>query len=257
MRGNASREGAVDVWVNAPLISYWIDIVPDTRAVFASGEQRRKIDVVITIPEDAQPGHYSGSMDLLLLTGSERSFSRINLGGRVDLDIRVVAEQTSGSTSEEYETVTAGNNDFYQTHKGLFIIKPEDRGELYYLDPYNPLLHYIPGVQAMRGLLEDKAIGISDITLSLAARAPDAPLAVKETGGYASDLSLESLGGRIFLQVESRGELWYVNPVNFKRYYLGDSSEAFEVANSLALGIANSDFARYFNGAKAEIQNNE
>ncbi|MCK5061701.1 CAP domain-containing protein [Candidatus Parcubacteria bacterium] len=47
--------------------------------------------------------------------------------------------------------------------------------------------------------------------------------------------------GRIFLQVESRGEAWYVNPGDNKRYFLGRPADAFEVMRSLGLGISDQD----------------
>lgn len=45
--------------------------------------------------------------------------------------------------------------------------------------------------------------------------------------------------GKIFLQVESHGEAWYVNPADSKRYYLGDGASAFEIMRYLSLGISN------------------
>ncbi len=47
--------------------------------------------------------------------------------------------------------------------------------------------------------------------------------------------------GKIFLQVESKGEAWYVFPGNGKRYYLGRPQDAFEIMRNLGLGISNED----------------
>ncbi len=44
--------------------------------------------------------------------------------------------------------------------------------------------------------------------------------------------------GKILLQVEQKGEAWYVNPENNKRYYLGRPSDAFNVMRELGLGIS-------------------
>lgn len=62
----------------------------------------------------------------------------------------------------------------------------------------------------------------------------------------AEDLGVK-LKGRILLQVESKGEAWYVNPDNSKRYYLGRPDDAFKVMRELGLGISNKDFDS-FNG---------
>ena len=47
--------------------------------------------------------------------------------------------------------------------------------------------------------------------------------------------------GRIFLAVESRGEAWYVNPVNNRRYFLGRPADAFALMRNLGLGISDQD----------------
>ena len=48
--------------------------------------------------------------------------------------------------------------------------------------------------------------------------------------------------GMIFLQVESHGEAWYVNPADSKRYFLGRPADAFNVMRFLGLGISNANF---------------
>jgi len=57
---------------------------------------------------------------------------------------------------------------------------------------------------------------------------------------------LTRLSGRILLQVESRGEAWYVNPVNEQRYFLGSPDYAWNLMRTLALGISNKDMNRLF-----------
>ncbi len=50
--------------------------------------------------------------------------------------------------------------------------------------------------------------------------------------------------GRIFLQVESHGEAWYVSPENNKRYFLGRPADAFSVMRNLGLGISNENLEK-------------
>ena len=54
----------------------------------------------------------------------------------------------------------------------------------------------------------------------------------------------KDLAGRILLQVENNGEAWYVNPNDFKRYYLGRPQDAFDIMRKLGLGITNNDLAK-------------
>jgi len=50
--------------------------------------------------------------------------------------------------------------------------------------------------------------------------------------------------GKIFLQVESRGQAWYVNPSDGKRYFLARPADAFAIMRLLGIGIANNDFSK-------------
>ncbi|MDP2736963.1 MAG: CARDB domain-containing protein [bacterium] len=50
--------------------------------------------------------------------------------------------------------------------------------------------------------------------------------------------------GKIFLQVESHGEAWYVNPADGKRYFLARPADAFNIMRQLGLGISNGNFEK-------------
>lgn len=45
------------------------------------------------------------------------------------------------------------------------------------------------------------------------------------------------LTGKILLQVEEKGEAWYLNPPDLRRYYLGSPLNAFAVLRELGIGI--------------------
>ncbi len=47
--------------------------------------------------------------------------------------------------------------------------------------------------------------------------------------------------GKIFLQVEGRGEAWYVSPENNQRYFLGRPADALSIMKGLSLGISNAN----------------
>ena len=65
-------------------------------------------------------------------------------------------------------------------------------------------------------------------------------------GGFLPSLvSAASLNGRILLQVQDKGQAWYVNPVNSYRYYLGRPDDAFSIMRSLGLGVSNADLEKF------------
>jgi chitodextrinase len=60
----------------------------------------------------------------------------------------------------------------------------------------------------------------------------------KEKNVYDQAL-INRLKGRILLQVEEKGQAWYINPVNGHRYYMKDGPSAYEIMRFLSLGITN------------------
>ncbi|MEI8361114.1 MAG: fibronectin type III domain-containing protein [bacterium] len=46
--------------------------------------------------------------------------------------------------------------------------------------------------------------------------------------------------GKVFLQVENKGQAWYINPKDLKRYYLGRPANAFEVMRKQGMGVKHS-----------------
>lgn len=70
--------------------------------------------------------------------------------------------------------------------------------------------------------------------LTILALTVSVPLLTRSQANLARELS-----GRILLQVEKNGEAWYVNPQDFKRYYLGRPSDALNLMKELGIGITN------------------
>ena len=48
----------------------------------------------------------------------------------------------------------------------------------------------------------------------------------------------EALAGRILLQVEQAGEMWYVNPDDNKKIYIKNEISMLEVMKEFSLGIS-------------------
>jgi len=56
--------------------------------------------------------------------------------------------------------------------------------------------------------------------------------------------SENNLAGRILLQVEDKGQAWYVYPVDGKRYNMGRPTDAFDLMKKLGTGISNKDLLK-------------
>ena len=70
---------------------------------------------------------------------------------------------------------------------------------------------------------------------------------------FANSNLAEKLSGRILLQVEEKGEAYYVNPANKNRYFLGRPDDAFSVMRELGLGISEKDFNSFNNKAPQRL----
>lgn len=65
------------------------------------------------------------------------------------------------------------------------------------------------------------------------------------TGIAKGDISFaKKQKGKIFLQVESHGEAWWVNPDDHKRYYLGRKDDAFSLMRAFGLGITTANLSK-------------
>ena len=60
---------------------------------------------------------------------------------------------------------------------------------------------------------------------------------------YSSSL-INRLKGRILIQTEKRGQAWYINPVDGKRYYLANGEAAYQIMRYLSLGINNDNIRK-------------
>jgi hypothetical protein len=50
--------------------------------------------------------------------------------------------------------------------------------------------------------------------------------------------------GRILLQTQEHGEAWFINPSDYKRYYMGRPQDAFDLMRKLGIGIADADLKK-------------
>jgi hypothetical protein len=119
--------------------------------------------------------------------------------------------------------------------KGRILLQVEDHGKAWYVDPIGGQRAYLGSQDNALKVVRGFGLGITNKDL--------ARIALKSE--VNPDLTLaKRLAGRILLQVEARGEAWYVNPVDYKKYYLGKPSDMYDVMRTLSLGITNADLSK-------------
>lgn len=119
---------------------------------------------------------------------------------------------------------------------GWILLQVESHGEAWYVDPVAKTRSYLGLPSDAFALMRSKALGVTNANLE---KIPDS------TSSAAGDMALrQRLSGRILLQVEGKGEAWYVWPKDLRRYYLGLPSDAFNIMRGLGLGITNTNLAQ-------------
>ncbi|MBI4600287.1 S8 family serine peptidase [Candidatus Uhrbacteria bacterium] len=84
----------------------------------------------------------------------------------------------------------------------------------------------------------------SSVTFPSIQQAPLALTSPPPPSGQPTSMAKRLKGG-IILQVQSKGEAWYVSPVDLRRYYLGRPADAFAIMRRLGLGVTHQFITRY------------
>lgn len=112
---------------------------------------------------------------------------------------------------------------------GRIVLEVERHGEAWYINPQTGELSFLGRPADALTLMRRVGLGITNENLFRIARPEDA----KNDDAFA-----KSLAGRILLQVEDRGQAWYVHPVSLKRYYLGRPEDALSLFRTQGLGVS-------------------
>lgn len=122
-----------------------------------------------------------------------------------------------------------------QKYSGKFIIQSESYDRLWYIDPQEKARYVIKDSAGAMDLFRQKATGISNKDLAK----------IKTTSkGLANAKLTNRFRGQFLLAVESRGEIWYVDPDTGVRYFLKDGQTAYDYFKSKATKLKNKDLAK-------------
>lgn len=130
-------------------------------------------------------------------------------------------------------SVAAAEQGMAQRLAGRVLLEVERHGEAWYVSPTDGRRYFLGGPEDAHALLSEQGLGITDADLA------QIPL----PGESGDEAMAQRLAGRILLQVESRGEAWYVDPSDLRRYRLSTPTETFRLLQWRGLGISNADIA--------------
>ncbi len=141
----------------------------------------------------------------------------------------------------------------YQSTQGYIILRVEKNGEAYYVHPTQKLLFPLQSPKEAFSVLRSQGVGITNENLNkIPTRTAknDAKIALKNS-------FFQKQKGKIFLQVQSKGEAWYINPRNGTREYLSTPQDALAVMKTVGLGISEKNFELLEKEASYLSQNTE
>lgn len=122
---------------------------------------------------------------------------------------------------------------------GYILLQVEERGEAWYVSPDDNMRYYLGRPEDAFEIMRSQGVGISNGDLDKIKNGN-----FDDAGVDLNNTFSRKHAGRIFLQVEKSGEAWYVNPKNYRKYYLGRPEDAFEIMRKLGLGITNDNLEK-------------
>lgn len=108
---------------------------------------------------------------------------------------------------------------------GKILLQVEKNGEAYYVNPLDLKGYYLGRPNDAFNIMRHFGLGVSN----------------NDINNFLKNGARSNLSGRILLQVEDKGQAYYVNPENKRLYYLGRPHDAFAIMRNLGLGISNSN----------------
>lgn len=111
---------------------------------------------------------------------------------------------------------------------GSILLQVEAHGEAWYVSPDNSMRYFLGRPADAFAVMSEQGVGIKHEELAL----------------YLNSGFPSKLGGKIMLDVEAKGEAYYVYPDDLAGYYLGRPEDAFALMRGLGLGITDADLEK-------------
>ncbi len=157
-----------------------------------------------------------------------------SVGGKV-LGVKVYNKENNTVTVES-ALVLKVDRKLSERLKGRILLQVESAGEAWYVNPKDSKKYYLADGSEAFEIMRYLGIGISNSNLEK----------IKNDRAFSAKNA-----GKIFLQVESAGEAWYVDPKDNKPYYLKDGNAAYGIMRQSGLGISNDDLRKISVGVLA------
>lgn len=120
------------------------------------------------------------------------------------------------------------DKNFSEKMKGKILLQIEEHGEAWYVNPRNGKRHYMANGKDAFNIMRNLGTGISNKSIKTI---------------LLSKTQAKKYSGRILLQVEDKGQAFYVD-FQGNAHYLKDGNSAFAIMKKLGIGISNKDLRK-------------
>ncbi len=128
--------------------------------------------------------------------------------------------------------------------KGHILLQVQSRGEAWYVVPTDGKRYYMKDGATAYQMMRKFSLGITDADLAKMPSVATTADMKASASICAGNAFAAGLRGKILLQVQKRGEAWYVDPGKCRIIYMADGSAAYAIMRYLSLGITNADLAQ-------------
>lgn len=122
---------------------------------------------------------------------------------------------------------------------GRILLQVEEHGEAWYIHPTEFLRYYMKDGDIAYQMMRFFSLGIADENLYKIPSVANTTEMNESTSICEQNALANRLRGNILLQVEQKGEAWYVDPIKCRSIYMKDGAAAYEIMRFLGLGITN------------------
>ncbi len=136
--------------------------------------------------------------------------------------------------------------DFNLTNRlsGNILLQVDDHGEAWYLSPKDNKRYYMKDGSVAYEMMRAFGLGVTDSDLNKIPLANSTDDIKNASSICASNSLANRMKGKILLQVQQRGEAYYIYPKNCRRIYMKDGDAAYQIMRFLGLGITNGDLEK-------------
>ena len=120
-------------------------------------------------------------------------------------------------------------------YSGKVVVQAEDKTKTWYIDPIKKEKYSLNNAKDALVIMQNLGIGISNKDINRI------KLPTSKYSNWKDYIFAKNISGRIFVQVQDKGQAWYIDSINYRKYYLGTADNALKVLKSLSIKAKVSD----------------